>query len=478
MFHVKQRRFLGFLAVAGLSAGLLAGCISDESRGWGAPVETEETQVVSARKGKLDGVDTRSDAPPAWTGTLSTPLSTDDTRLLSVSISPTDTPFQGDLLQIESEIVRVRSLTVNGTERELHLDRGFGGTTASAHAAGVEIGAFRRAWRFPDDWHIREGGARNLDGVYGSPVVDSDGVVYTGDYGGWLYAFDPASVNLDAATDDDEPDVAIADLGDAVIGGVALDEDAGILYVTAGDGLFAVSTTRLKASLAAGGGEIDPEPTFRFKADGELWAAPAIEDGVVYVTSLDGKLYALDGATGSVRWSFDAGKGLTTEPVIEGDLLLVGGFDATLFAVDKSSGELAWEHVVSNWILATPVVDGATAYFGDFDGVLHAVDVQSGTDEWSLALNRGKVRGSAAVSGDFVVVATDEGWLLGVSRTTQQRVWEVEVGSDILADLLASGNEVLIAPQGCVTLPGGAVKTYYRAVEAATGTLRRVEGLC
>jgi outer membrane protein assembly factor BamB len=234
----------------------------------------------------------------------------------------------------------------------------------------------------------------------------------------------------------------------------------------------------LKASLAAGGGTVDVEAGFSFKAGGELWAAPAVEDGVVYLTSLDGKLYALDGATGNVNWSFDGGKGLTTSPVIEGNLLLVGGFDSKVFGVSKTDGSLVWETLATNWILATPTIDGGTAYFGDFDGVLHAVDAQSGAEDWSLALDRGKIRGAAAVSGDFIVVGTDDGWLVGVNSSTQQRAWEVDVESDILADLVAAGDDVLIAPQGCVTLSGGEVKTYYRAVEAATGTLRRVEGLC
>ena len=65
MFHVKQRRILRFIALAGLSAGVLTGCVSAESRGWGGPVETNDTQVVSVRKGKLDGVDTWSDPTPA-----------------------------------------------------------------------------------------------------------------------------------------------------------------------------------------------------------------------------------------------------------------------------------------------------------------------------------------------------------------------------------------------------------------------------
>jgi outer membrane protein assembly factor BamB len=479
MFHVKQRRLVGLLALAVLIVGLFSACVSNESRGWGAPVPVDdETQVVSSRKGKLDGIDARPDAAPAWTGTLSTPLTDVESLLPGISISPTDTPFQGDLLFIESEIVRVRSLTINGAERELHLDRGFGGTTASAHPAGATIEAFRRAWRFPDDWRIRSGDARNLDGVYGTPVAGTEGMMYVGDYGGWVYGFSPSSVNLDASNDDNQPGTAIVNVGDPVIGGLALDEEAGLLYATAGQRLVAISTERMNAAIAAGGGEVAPETTFHFEAADEIWGAPTVEDGIVYVTSLDGNLYALDGATGNVVWTYDGAQGLTTTPVIVGDLILVAGFDDAVFAVNKSDGTLAWDFAVGNWVLATPTVEGDTAYFGDFDGLIHAVNVQSGEGQWSLPLDRGEIRGAVAVSGDFVVAGTDDGWLTAVDRTTQQRVWETDIQSGILADLVTAGDEVLIAPQGCTTLSGSEVKTYYRAVDAETGTLRRVEGIC
>jgi outer membrane protein assembly factor BamB len=158
--------------------------------------------------------------------------------------------------------------------------------------------------------------------------------------------------------------------------------------------------------------------------------------------------------------------------------VLVGGFTARLYSVNRDSGEVQWEYEADNWILATPVITDGTAYFGDFDGVLHAVNAESGAPEWSLDLDRGKIRASSAVSGDFVVVGTDEGWLIGVNRQTQQLAWEVELGTDILADLVADGEDVLIAPRGCVNLSGSEVEVYYHAVEAASGTLRRVEAVC
>ena len=478
MFHVKQKRLLGFLAATGLSAAVLTGCISDESRGWAAPVRVDDTQVVSVSKGKLDGIDISVNPEPAWTGTLSVPLGDADTRLLSTTIDASDTVFQGDLLRIGSEIVRVRSLNVNGAEREMHLDRGFAGTVASSHGAGTKIEAFRRHWRFPDDWHIRTGSARNLDAIYGTPVTDDDGIMYVGGYGGWAYAFDPAAVNLDAAGDEQEPKVAISRAGGAVIGGVTLDDEGQFLYVTAREGVVSVSTERLKSALAAGGGEVDPEPGFNFESDGEIWASPTYSDGVVYVTSLEGHLYALDAATGNVNWSFKSNQGLVTRPVIAGDLVLAGGFDSRLIAVDKATGEFVWEYAATNWIFSSPIVEDGIAYFGDFDSVLHAVDIETGTATWTFAVDRGKIRGAVALSGDTLVLGTDDGWLVGVNRETQQRAWEVKIERDIHADLVASNGDVLIAPSGCITLAGTDLRVFYNTVEAETGTLRRVEAVC
>jgi outer membrane protein assembly factor BamB len=478
MFHVKRKRMFAFWLLLGLAAVIVTGCVRNTSRGWAGAVVDQNQQIVSASKGKLDGFDISPNPTPAWTGTLSAAMGQQDTQLQSVAVAPTDTPYQGDLLHIESEIVRVRSVKINGTEREMLLDRGFGGTVASAHPAGATIEAFRRAWRFPNDWHITEKKARSLTGIYGTPVLDSDGILYAGDYNGWLYAFDPAAVNLDAANDNDEPDTAIVDLGEHVIGGLALDESSSLLYVTVGNDLYAVSTAALKEAIAAGGGVIQPNSSFSFSAKDQLWGAPVIENGTVYVTSLDGNLYSLDAATGSEKWHFKASRGLATTPVIAGDLILAGGFDSTLFAVNKSDGSLAWQYTVNNWILATPALDNGVAYFGDFDGVFHAVDAQTGASEWSLPLNRGEIRAAAAVVGDNIVVGTDDGWLVGVSKTSHQRTWEVDLKTTVHADLVASGDEVLLAPDGCVTLPGGSVKTYYRAVNPADGTLIRVEGLC
>jgi outer membrane protein assembly factor BamB len=167
-----------------------------------------------------------------------------------------------------------------------------------------------------------------------------------------------------------------------------------------------------------------------------------------------------------------------TTPTVAGDRVLVGGFDNKLFAVDVASGELDWIYEVENWILSSVRVLDGVAYFGDFDSILHAVDVETGTAEWSFNLDRGKIRGAVAVVDDFIVVGTDDDWLVGLDRGTQQRIWERDIGTPLRSDLVAFEDEVLLAPDDCVTPGESDLQTYYRAVDPETGTLAGVSEVC
>ena len=85
----------------------------------------------------------------------------------------------------------------------------------------------------------------------------------------------------------------------------------------------------------------------------------ALADGTVYVTALDGILYALDAASGEVQWQTDTieeGSGglvSTGAPEVAGDVVVIGNSGAEygtrgyVSAYDRTSGELRWRfHVV------------------------------------------------------------------------------------------------------------------------------------
>ena len=345
-------------------------------------------------------------------------------------------------------------------------------STGKGRLDSLDADTYEGLWRFPNQWDL-SGAAGRLSGIYGPPVVNADGVVFVGDYNGYVYAFRPADLSR---TTEGEPPAASFKLSEKIIGGVALDEASDTLFVAAGSSLYAIRADDLVARIRDEKASVTVARLF--KAGGEIWSTPVLASGKLLVSSLDGNLYAVDARSGSQLWRFSAGKSLASTPVVSGGVVLVGGFDGRLHAVDLDSGDEAWSFTASNWVWSRPYVAGERVYFGDFDGNLYAVELSSGTLAWKASLGRGAIRGSPVITAGVVVVATEEGWLLGIDPSSQAKRWEKELDASLNGDLVADGETVLIAPSGCVTPAGTEEKVYYASVNAATGELRSASGVC
>lgn len=94
---------------------------------------------------------------------------------------------------------------------------------------------------------------------------------------------------------------------------------------------------------------------FGFPSATRARSQPTIAGGAIYVGSQDGTVYALDFATGCVRWTFRADGEVRNSPVVEswkaGDAsarprVFIGDFTATAYALDARTGELLWKSKV------------------------------------------------------------------------------------------------------------------------------------
>jgi outer membrane protein assembly factor BamB len=345
----------------------------------------------------------------------------------------------------------------------------------------------RQVWRFPEIWNIPDDSADDLDGIYGPPLIgtyDGADVVFVGDYNGYVYAFRPA--DFEPGVTIESPPAASFKLNGAVIGGLALDTAADALYVTSGPRLYALRASDLVAKIdnrdaavgAAGPPAEGEQAGVLFKADGDIWGAPVLADGKLLLTSLDGGVYAIDPATGTELWHFESEQGIVSTPVVAEDLVLASGFGSTLYGLALADGAQRWAFKTKHWIWGDAAVDAEFAYIGDFDGIVHAVELATGAEVWSLALEHNALRASPALSEGTLVVSSDGGWLVGIDTATRAVAWERDLGTKLNADLLAEGEDVLLAPRGCVTPEGGGDKVYYTKVDPRNGDLSFTTGVC
>ncbi len=70
-------------------------------------------------------------------------------------------------------------------------------------------------------------------------------------------------------------------------------------------------------------------------------AHPILENGVLYISSYDGAIYALKRQGGNVLWRFDAGG--SKDAVIDDQRLYLPSSDGSIYALQKNNGKVLWK---------------------------------------------------------------------------------------------------------------------------------------
>jgi outer membrane protein assembly factor BamB len=258
----------------------------------------------------------------------------------------------------------------------------FGSGDGNVYAVGTD-GVLR--WKFATG-----------DVVHGSPAV-AHGVVYVGSYDGRVYALDAATGQqkwafqggLDPALHNQQGFQA----SPAVVDGV--------VYIGSRD-------AHVYALDAATGRKKWDYPTSKSWVN----TTPAVRDGVVYAATSDSsRFFALDARTGRLRFNFDARAYVFSSPALAGSLAYFGAHNGRLYAVDTASGHLAWEFATdASRADAQGLLDeegrldraGFKPVFGDFQDMYL---------DFARFVSLGAIFGSPTVADGVLYVGSTDGHL-------------------------------------------------------------------
>jgi hypothetical protein len=125
------------------------------------------------------------------------------------------------------------------------------------------------------------------------------------------------------------------------------------------------------------------EIKWKFQTGKGISSSPAISNGIVYVGSLDGYIYAIDAELGYLIWKIYIGQ-ITSSPLVFGDLVYVGSDDKYLYALDALTGTLKWRYQTSGKVISSPSFSGGNLYVGSEDGYLYAFSSSNITEETQI----------------------------------------------------------------------------------------------
>ena len=196
---------------------------------------------------------------------------------------------------------------------------------------------------------------------------------------------------------------------------------SGAVYFGSGDG----SVYALEAATGA--------LKWKFKTGDVVHASPAIADGMVFIGSWDSFFYALDAATGSEKWKFKTGEdaenhnqqGIQSSAAVADGMVYFGCRDSHLYALDERTGEKKWAYgTKGSWVLNSPAVSNGKVYFATSDtGLLYAADAKTGAIDYSVSFNGWPVYSSPAIAGDMLYVGSTEGTVAGIHLPSGRIAW-------------------------------------------------------
>jgi outer membrane protein assembly factor BamB len=189
-----------------------------------------------------------------------------------------------------------------------------------------------------------------------------------------------------------------------------------------------------------------------------IWSSPAVADKRVFVGSADGVLYCLGLTNGAQRWRFETDgsrlesqqygfdrRTIQSSPAVANGIVYVGSRDGFLYAVSADSGKLVWryDHQTS-WVNDSPAVADGVVYVGTSDNsFFHAIDATSGKELWRTRVG-GVIWSSPAVSGDLVVFGDGIGRLHALDRRTGVERWMLRTGESVHSSAVIAGDLIIV----------------------------------
>jgi outer membrane protein assembly factor BamB len=289
--------------------------------------------------------------------------------------------------------------------------------------------------------------------VLATPAVTPDAIYLAAahprgiDYTGAVYALDPATGKVRWTFDRDGTMLPSASPPLAA---------GGRLFV--GEGMHGHFACRLQCLDAASG-----RPVWDRPVGDHIEGGPVAADDLVLFSAGNDGLYAVDRATGAVKWNFRADLHIDSTPAVVSGRAFVGSGTSRRFqnyqvvCLNVSSGKPIWRTPVTLPAWGNPLVDRDRVYVGLGNGrltesarppekpagALVCLDAATGQHMWTCPVGDA-VFGRPAAGGGRIVFGSRDGNVYGVGPDGRE-AYRMPMGGPVVAGVEAAGGRVYAA---------------------------------
>ncbi|MCM3630537.1 PQQ-binding-like beta-propeller repeat protein [Paenibacillus glycanilyticus] len=176
---------------------------------------------------------------------------------------------------------------------------------------------------------------------------------------------------------------------------------------------------------------------WEFKPDAQIQASPAVENNIVYASSIRGTLYALDAKKGNKLWVKTIGEKdvnrawMYYSPTVA-DGIVYQAYSSKnggeIMALNAKTGETVWTaKLAGGWIAeSSPVVKDGKVYVGSDGGYLIALDAKDGKELWRKQPAGGWMHSMPAAADGKVFMGYGGGLIVALDADTGAEVWRYQ----------------------------------------------------
>lgn len=221
---------------------------------------------------------------------------------------------------------------------------------------------------------------------------------------------------------------------------------------------------------------------WEFDAGSEVQTSPAVSDGTVYFSSVNGKsgvVSAVSAQSGEEVWTFSTAiedgtfensvvdaDSMESSPAVTAGTVVVGGGNVErvyedgelvdrdrhyhVYGLNAETGTERWRYETVGYPhRSDPTIVGNTVYIGCREGFLYAIDLRDGSERWRVRIDDGQMIGATpAVSDCTVFVGSHSGGIHALDARTGARTWRYEAEKSASASPAVHDGTVYVGLDG------------------------------
>jgi outer membrane protein assembly factor BamB len=184
-------------------------------------------------------------------------------------------------------------------------------------------------------------------------------------------------------------------------------------------------------------------------------AGVVLDGGAAYAGFAGGKLISLRVDDGTVLWEVSVAqpKGtteieriadITSQPVVDGPLVYAVAYQGKIAAVDRATGRIAWNRDISSYTGLN--AEDARIFVSHANSAVYALDFSTGKTYWRQGDLRQRRISAPLPMGNYIALGDVEGYIHLLSREDGGFVGRIQLEeSPILPQMTALGSHTIIA---------------------------------